>query len=93
MILYFFTQWELEGKYPKQLIDENVKTDYGRLQRLISSESNRKTLDHVIQNEEIAADIVSKFSFDLMYDEQYFVSLLFYMGLLTIAGRSACVWS
>ncbi|TMV45791.1 AAA family ATPase [Paenibacillus mesophilus] len=84
MILYFFTQWELEGKYPKQLIDENVKTDYGRLQRLISSESNRKTLDYVIQNEEIAADIVSKFSFDLMYDEQYFVSLLFYMGLLTI---------
>ncbi|MBD0382627.1 ATP-binding protein [Paenibacillus sedimenti] len=84
MILYFFTQWELEGKYPKQLIDENVKTDNGRLQRLISSESNRKTLDEIIQNEEIAADIVSKFSFDLMYDEQYFVSLLFYMGLLTI---------
>jgi hypothetical protein len=84
MILYFFTQWELEGKYPKQLIDENVKTDYGRLQRLISSENNRKTLDYIIQNEEIAADIVPKFSFDLMYDEQYFVSLLFYMGLLTI---------
>lgn len=91
MILYFFTQWGMSGKYPKQLMDENVKTDYGRLHRLMGNEKNRQTLDNIIRNEEIAADIVNKFSFELMYDEQYFVSLLFYMGLLTI-DRQEKMW-
>lgn len=84
MILYFFHQWQTTGQFPEQLIDDNVKTDYGRLKRLIANEHNRLLLDEIIQSEKIAADIVSKFSFDQMYDENYFVSLLFYMGLLTI---------
>ena len=84
MILYFFNEWQMRGKYPRKLIDENVKTDYGRIRRLITNESSREMLDEIIHNEQITADIVPKFSFDRMYDEQYFVSLLFYMGLLTI---------
>lgn len=86
MILYFFNQWKMTDRYPKQLIDENVKTDYGRLQRLITNEHNRNLLEGIIKNEEITANIVGKFSFDRMYDEEYVVSLLFYMGLLTIKG-------
>lgn len=84
MLLYFFNEYQMTGHYPKKLIDDNVKTDYGRLQRLISNEQNRHTLEEIIKNEGITADIVSKFSFDRMYDGEYFVSLLFYMGLLTI---------
>lgn len=44
MILYFFTQWELEGKYPKQLIDENVKTDYMGLLTIDRKERMRLVL-------------------------------------------------
>ncbi|WP_425447946.1 AAA family ATPase [Dethiothermospora halolimnae] len=84
MVLYFFNQYKTFGEYPEELIDENVKTDYGRLNRLVSNEENRKVLDEIIVNEGIVADIVTRFSFDRMYDEDYFVSLLFYMGLLTI---------
>lgn len=84
MILYFLTQWQMSGHYPEQLMDENVKTDYGRLQRLIANDHNRQMLNEIIQNEEVAADIINKFSFDQMYDDHNFVSLLFYMGLLTI---------
>jgi hypothetical protein len=35
----------------------------------------------------IRASIVTRFSFDRIYDQDYFVSLLFYMGLLTIDRR------
>ena len=86
MILYYFKQFIRRKKPPKNLIDENVKTDYGRLNRLVSNEENRRVLDEIIVNEGIVADIVTRFSFDRMYDEDYFVSLLFYMGLLTIKG-------
>ena len=86
MVFYFFNQWQMTGTYPEDLIDDNVKTDYGRLNRLIKNQENRKTLEKIILNEGIVADIITKFSFDRMYDQEYFVSLLFYMGLLTIKG-------
>lgn len=84
MVLYFFKQWKMTGKYPEQLVDENIKTDYGRLQRLITNEQNRDTLEEIIREERITANLVNRFSFDLMFDSKHFVSLLFYMGLLTI---------
>ena len=86
MVLYYFKEFMRRKKPPKNLIDDNVKTDYGRLNRLVSNEENRRMLNEIILNEGIIADIVTRFSFDRMYDEDYFVSLLFYMGLLTIKG-------
>ncbi len=86
MVLHFLNQWQRRGRYPEGILDDNVKTDYGRLQRLIASERNRETLHAIIRDESITAPIVSRFSFDQMYDEEYFVSLLFYLGMLTIKG-------
>lgn len=86
MVLYFLNQWQMTGRYPKQLVDENVKTDYGRLHRLLLNERNRRTLEDIIINEEVMTNIVCRFSFDRMFDEEYFVSLLFYLGLLSIRG-------
>lgn len=86
MIMYFFNQCKPGSQYPKNLIDDNIKIDYGRLNRLAANEANRKTLDEIIKNEGITATIATRFSFDNMNDREYFISLLFYMGLLTIGG-------
>lgn len=87
MVLYFFKEWEDTGYYPTKLIDHNVKTDYGKMERLIGNEENRKIIEVIIKEESIVADIQTEFSFDRMYDKDYFVSLLFYMGLLSINGE------
>ncbi|KHO61180.1 ATPase AAA [Thermoanaerobacter sp. YS13] len=84
MVLYYLDSIVRYKKPPRNLIDDNVKTDYGRLNRLTMNEKNRALLERIIKEEGIVAEIVTKFSFDRMYDEEYFVSLLFYMGLLTI---------
>jgi hypothetical protein len=84
MILYFFNQILREKKPPKSIIDENLKTDYGRIQRLVQNERNREKLLKIIKENGIESDIVQQFSIDRMYDDEYFVSLLVYMGLLTI---------
>lgn len=86
MVLHFLDHWQMRGRYPGEIMDDNVKTDYGRLQRLVTSERNREQINAIIRDERVSANIVSRFSFDRMYDEAYFVSLLFYMGLLTIGG-------
>ena len=84
MMLYFFNQIINERKIPKNIIDDNLKTDYGRLRRLTQNETNRAILLQIVKDGGIVTQIQSKFSIDHLYTEKYFVSLLFYMGLLTI---------
>ena len=84
MILYFFNQIINEQKVPENIIDDNLKTDYGRLQRLTQNESNREMLLQIVKDGGIVTQVQSKFSIDHLYTGKYFVSLLFYMGLLTI---------
>jgi hypothetical protein len=63
-----------------------VKIDYGRLGSLIENRENRAQLEEIIVKERVTTQIVSEFSFDQMYIQENFISLLFYMGLLTIQG-------
>jgi hypothetical protein len=92
MILFFFNQILKEGKPPRNIIDDNLKTDYGRLRRLFLNDENRERLLEIAKENRIASVIIRKFSIDNMENDKYFVSLLFYMGLLTIdkyeAGRT-----
>ncbi|MCP5046370.1 MAG: AAA family ATPase, partial [bacterium] len=83
MVLYYITRWKEMGAPPEEIVDENVKTDYGRLQRLIRNARNKEQLHQVIREEKINTTLVKRFSFELMYDRKYFTSLLFYMGFLT----------
>ena len=84
MMLYFFNQIISRGEIPEKIIDDNLKTDYGRLQRLTRNDNNRDMLLQIVKDEGIMAEVKSKFSIDNLYDDDYFISLLFYMGLLTI---------
>ncbi|GHT43609.1 hypothetical protein AGMMS49965_17730 [Bacteroidia bacterium] len=81
MILYFFYQILQSQKPPKNIIDDNLKTDYNRLRRMVQNEENRNTLIEIVQNNGIMSDVISKFSIDRLEDTKYFISLLFYMGL------------
>jgi hypothetical protein len=84
MMLYFFNQILRSGKTPENIIDENLKTDYGRLRRLVMNEQNSATLLTIAQDNSILSDIILKFSIDELHENKSFVSLLFYMGLLTV---------
>jgi hypothetical protein len=84
MVLYFFSQIIDFHKPPEYIIDQNLKTDYGRLQKLIQNDNNRETLVRIMKKEGIDTEILQKFSMDMLSSDTYFVSLLFYMGLLTI---------
>jgi hypothetical protein len=90
MILYFFIQITDFGKPPKNIIDQNLKTDYKRLQNLLENENNRKTLVRIVKEGRVVVpEVLEKFSMDRLNDVRYFTSLLFYMGLLTIRGKDA----
>ncbi|MDR1120370.1 MAG: PD-(D/E)XK nuclease domain-containing protein, partial [Dysgonamonadaceae bacterium] len=59
------------------------KTDYGRIERLVKNERNREKLAQIIKERGVVSEVITKFSIDRLYDDEYFISLLYYMGLLT----------
>jgi hypothetical protein len=84
MALYCLDQIQSTQLAPEDIIDVNLRTDYSRLRRRAENDHNRKILLAIMKNNAIIAEIAGIFSIDEMYHEQYFASLLFYMGLLTI---------
>ncbi|MDR0336246.1 MAG: ATP-binding protein [Planctomycetaceae bacterium] len=85
MILYLFSQILKIGESPEWLIDPNLGMDAGRLQYLTQKENNRNALIQILTEGNIVSNIHVNFSTDqLNAEESYFISLLFYMGFLTI---------
>jgi hypothetical protein len=84
MIIYFFEQILTLGKMPKNIVGMNMKTDYERMKRLVKNEKNRDTVLQIMKDGSIVSEILEKFSIDMIDDDSYFLSLLFYMGMLTI---------
>ncbi|MDR1053044.1 MAG: ATP-binding protein, partial [Planctomycetaceae bacterium] len=85
MILYIFYQILNTGEPPAELIDPNLGMDIGRLRHLVKKESSRKTLMQIMTEGSIVSNILVKFRTEPPgKEENYFISLLFYMGYLTI---------
>jgi hypothetical protein len=96
MVLYFVDHCWREGKPPENLIDRNVRVDYGKLRHLIIIDRKGKApvtngnftkLQQIIQEGGTLSKIADGFPLEEMTDAHHFESLLFYFGLLTIAGR------
>ncbi|MDR2027587.1 MAG: ATP-binding protein, partial [Prevotellaceae bacterium] len=83
MMLYLFDSI-LEEETVGNIIDDNLKTDYGRLRNLIQNDRNCEQLIKIAQDNCILSEIIPRFSIDKMHDSEYFISLLFYLGLLTV---------
>ncbi len=75
---------------PTDLIDPNIKTDFGKLRFLISVDNklngNFSVLEQVLDKRQTVGSLVKNFSIGEKIDKIQFRSLLFYLGLLTIKG-------
>ena len=89
MVLYFLKELQPPARYPNELLDINVRTDYGRIQRLLFTpdgevrEAVAASFQTVITQGWIDAEPASSFPLDRAHEGGYFVSLLYYLGLLT----------
>ncbi|GHS94215.1 hypothetical protein FACS1894207_2050 [Bacteroidia bacterium] len=84
MMLYYFDMVTTTKGGTKYTIDDNLKTDYGRLRTLIANGKNSEQLLKITEDNHILSTINPKFSIDELHNSENFVSLLYYMGLLTI---------
>lgn len=92
MVLYFASTYILEQRFPETLLDINVASDYSKIRSLLRLDDpnaqNFAVLDTLLAEGEIAAQLTYQFSFERTFTRDDLVSLLFYMGIVTIkAGQ------
>ena len=90
MVLYYLRNYMSRGEGPKEMIDPNTKTDYGKMRKLIQLDKldgDRKGVIRTIaETGQIACRLVETFPARMITDPEIFPSLLFYYGMLTIKG-------
>ena len=90
MVLYYLRNYMDYGRSPRQMIDPNTKTDYGKMKKLLQFDKldgERKGIIHKIAEEgQIVAPLYESFSAYQIPKAEIFPSLLFYYGMLTIKG-------
>ena len=72
---------------PEILIDKKVATDYSKLSKLINlcdDKNKEEVILKSISDELIESNIKNEFNFELKFDLTDFISMLFYIGYLTI---------
>jgi len=93
MVLFFVKNYLKQNKYPKQLLATSVASDYHKIRSMFrighKEKENIETLELILKKGEIAAPLTIKFNFEAEWQQHNFVSLLYYLGFLTIKGSIA----
>jgi hypothetical protein len=84
LILYLLYKTITTDGEIEDLIDDNLKTDYGRIKLLLNKPLNIDKLETIIATNSIDSAVVARFSIDKIHEPKNFLSLLYYMGLVTI---------
>jgi hypothetical protein len=91
MVLYFAVYYQAVKKYPDNLLDSNIASDYSKIRNIFkiqqNEESHLDTLRLLSDTGEITAVLTTEFSLVKNFEQDDLVSLLFYMGFLTIRSE------
>ena len=89
MCLYFLNYYIKYNELPEQIIDVNIASDYtklGKMLDLCKGEERKKVIEKTVSGEGIISEIRQKFNPAMEFTETDLVSMLYYLGYLTIEG-------
>ena len=92
MVLYYLSPSIAYGSPPDELIDANVRIDYGKLRHLLVTgrqlNGNFDLLRNLIGEGKAETNLVSSFPLERLGRRENFLSLMHYFGLLSIQAGS-----
>ena len=92
MIMYFASHYERKKQYPRRMLDANIATDYTKVKKIFNIKQQEQkfipTLKTLTSEGVVASTITEFFNLERGFSEFDLISLLFYMGWITIQGES-----
>ena len=96
MVLYFLKEYSIKGRYPTEMLDSNIITDYQKIRNIFlidAGEIDRlEILDNLVKVGTIDFQLTRIFNLAHQFNDDDFLSLLFYMGLLTFKEALSSDW-
>ena len=90
MVLYYLRNYMDNGCSPRQMIDPNTRTDYGKMKKLLQFDKldgeRKGIIRKIAEEEQIVTQLYESFSAYQIPKAEIFPSPLFYYGMLTIKG-------
>ena len=90
MVLYYLDRSIPNRDVPRELIDTNIRIDYGKLRHLLVTgrqlNGNFDLLRQVATEGEVDTPLASGFPLEALHRRENFLSLLHFFGLLSIRG-------
>lgn len=89
MVLYFLHELKPDGRFPRYMLDQNLRMDYGKLRALMMGTGNTPRADAVqklltvVEKGEIDGSVEQLFPITKAWEPELFTSQLFYHGLVT----------
>ncbi len=91
MTLYFFKEYIRFKRIPEKLIDVNIASDYSKLEKMINlykGEEKEEIIQKTVIGEGVVSQITQKFNPAMEFTKEDFISILYYLGYLTIKENS-----
>ncbi len=89
MILYYFKEIQYSKKGPEKILDTNITTDYRKLRNILeNSQEYPNILERILFVDEIGVELTREFNLEKKMSRDDMISLLFYLGFLTIKRAS-----
>ncbi len=90
MVISFLADFSRIFKYPGEMADHNVTSDYKKISNILAPLSNQESdeiISTVLETDRFTERLTIQYNFELPYTKTEAVSLLFYNGLLTIENE------
>ena len=88
LVLSFFDSLWQTGKYPDDMVDENLRTDYAKIRHLITVNNrlngNFHVLETIVSDGRLTERLVRSFQAKDIANRENFVSLIYWLGITTI---------
>ena len=90
MVIYYLRHHIAYQTSPEKMLDTNTRTDYKKLKRLVEldgmTDKERGYIQQIAAEGFIVSTLNTSFPAERIFDNENFISLLYYYGMLTITG-------
>jgi hypothetical protein len=96
MVLYFLKEYSIMQKYPEVMLDTNVISDYRKVRNIFKiggeEDSKFELLETLVEDGYIDFPLTRLYNLEAEFTQDDFLSLLFYMGMLSFREVSDIGW-
>jgi hypothetical protein len=96
MVLYFLREYSIAQTYPEEMLDTNIMSDYSKIRNIFTIGGAEKgkfeLLETLVKTGHINFSLTRTYNLELPFTHDDFLSLLYYMGMLTLKEVKNMRW-